>query len=169
MKISEIDKIYNSYAACNFEHCCGICPMADVADYGKCSDILDHRVMDALERLKSLELRLHTAGYSTVEPDNVFRDFIIKDEENNNEIRLHNALVRNGINTVAQFAEVDPKVIMRIRNVGPKLIAIAEERYKEARELLGLEPISFDPLDIKFILKMKPMPEWVKKDNGYYD
>lgn len=169
MKIGQINKIIESYSACRLKQCCGTCPMSNLWGYHDCRHILDSYVLDALKRLKHLEFSLHTEGWSKIEPDNIFEKFIVKDEMNNNEIRLYKALKRNGIDTIAQFADTDPKMIMRIRNVGRKLIAIAEERHKEARELLNLEPVEFDQGDITFILNMKHYPEGYKESHGYYD
>lgn len=169
MKIGQINKIIESYSACRPKHCCDTCPMRNIWNNHDCQHILDSYVLNALKRLKHLEFSLHTEEWSKIEPDTVFRTFIIKDVTNNSEIRLYNALRRNGIDTITQFADTDPKIIMRIRNVGRKLISIAEERHKEARELLNLEPIEFDPGDVTFILNMKPYPEEYKESHGYYD
>jgi len=169
MKINEIDKIIKAFDACQSNQYCGMCPLDKNAYDGKCRNVLNQKIMEALKRLRKLEISLYTVHVSNIESATVFEHFIVKDEDNNNEIRLHNACRRNGISTIAQFAETDPKVFMRMRNVGRKLIAITEEKHKEARELLGLDPIEFDPGDITFILDMKHYPEGYKKSHGYYD
>ena len=56
MRIEEIDETLTAYRACRFDHTCALCPIAMMADYGDCSDILDDKVIKALERLKYLEM-----------------------------------------------------------------------------------------------------------------
>lgn len=116
---------------------------------------LYNEVLEALKRLQKLETCLRIPDKMDISSDRVFEHFMIRDELNNNEIRLHHTCVRNGIKTIEQFATTDPTVFMKMRNVGIKLIAIAEERHKEARELFGMAPVEFDPSDITYHFNKK--------------
>lgn len=170
-RVEEVNETLKAYSACRIDHLCFLCPISKIAEYGKCSDILDDQVMEALKRLAYLESRLQATKESDINNFEVmFERFFISVEHESDSIyvRTYNAIRRNKITSIKQFAETDPKVFMRMRNVGRKSLEVINMRYNEAREMLGLEPIMFNEDDITFILDMKAKPEYYKKEHGYY-
>lgn len=155
MKIEEVNETIKAYKACRFEHACCACPISKIAQYGDCCDILDDQVIAALERLEYLETRLQaTKEFDIENTESTLERFIIKDETMM-ETRVNNTLRRNGITSIKQFAETDPKKFMWMRNVGRKALSLIKDRHIEARMLLGLSPMEFNEEDITFILHAK--------------